>query len=221
MALGYVDPRGHSYLVERLHEGGFEPKQLKIGDISFQTGDGQAVLIEYKRLKQFLADLQSGQMMKQVPRMTEAAPFCVLLLEYRVQRNKLNDSLVGYEQFAWKQVWNYMETLQCSGIHVQLATSEEHAVNRVLQLYHYYRKPAHLSALRGLSGDKHVAALCLLVEGIGPARAQALIKEFGSIGNLAHLAEDGSSNQLQTIQDVKGIGPKLAEAIKQGLWSHG
>ena len=54
-----------------------------------------------------------------------------------------------------------------------------------------------------------VWALCAFT-GVGPVAAEALLRKFGSIANV-------SQQNLQSIQTVQGIGPKVAKSIYEGL----
>jgi ERCC4-type nuclease len=63
-------------------------------------------------------------------------------------------------------------------------------------------------------GERAVAALCLMVPGIGEKKSMALLQAYnGSIGDIILAAR----HKPETLQEVPGIGPKLAEAIQNAM----
>lgn len=217
--LGFVDPRGHTDFVRGLHARGFIPQVLSAGDVSFKTAQDDLVLIEYKRLYQFIADMRTGKMSSQTYKMAQEAPFPIILLEGRWGLNA-DGSLQDYPNITWQQIWDYMQTVQDSGLRFQPAVVKphsQHAIERSIELYYYYAKGVHLSALRRRAGDVRLEVLCQ-IPGIKVARARMMLEKLGSLGAIADAVEFPEG--LFSLQQVSGIGPKLAAQVREFFWAN-
>lgn len=205
--LGLVDTRGHDNFRFGLQRLGFVPQALTAGDVQFQAAGDNTVLIEYKRLAQFLQDMTSGQMMKQAAAMAEASPFATLLLEG--SWTQYHDGSLAGSRVTWHQAWNALQSLQDIGLRLQLTSNLEHSVQRVLELWHYYAKEVHQSQMRQVPGDPKASILCR-IGGMGPKRAKELLRLYGTLLPIAVASQE-------ELMKVAGIGPKLARNIYE-LW---
>ncbi|HSD57226.1 MAG TPA: helix-hairpin-helix domain-containing protein [Methanotrichaceae archaeon] len=62
--------------------------------------------------------------------------------------------------------------------------------------------------------ERQIAALCMLVKGIGMKKAKAILESCGCIGNLSNLC----CNDDLALKAIPGIGPTLAARIRDALW---
>lgn len=200
----FVDTREPPARRLALQRAGFHVQTLDAGDIAFPEHSGEVVLVEHKTVSKLLEDMSSGVLLRQCRRISESTPYPILLIEGRWQQE--GGKLLA-TSYTWQQAWNELQTLQDMGMRVQLATSPEHTLARILELAEYYAKPYHGSAKRGQAGDQRLAALNQIY-GVGTAKGQALLTGFGS---LAAIAEQ---NQME-LSKVLGIGPVLALRIWQ------
>jgi len=82
-----------------------------------------------------------------------------------------------------------------------------------LHLLQRVRDESHRVAIsfhRSKRGKRAILSELDSIPGLGPARKQALIQEFGSVKNLTQAS-------VEQIQAVPGIGPNLAEVISTTL----
>ena len=200
----YVDSREAAWRLHPLERAGFQRKQLVTGDVSFPEFTGEVVLVENKTVGGLLSDMTSGILLRQMRRMCEETRWPILLVEGRWQQS--NGVLLN-TQYTWEQAWNQLQTLQDMGARLQLTTSPEHTVQRILELAEYYAKEYHPSATRQPAGDTRIAVLSL-IHGIDRVKAQALIDRFES---LLHIADVLPAE----LEEVKGIGPVLSQRIYQ------
>ncbi len=63
--------------------------------------------------------------------------------------------------------------------------------------------------------ERQIAALCMLVKGIGIKKAKAILEKCESIGNLSNLC----CNDDLALKTIPGIGPTLSARIRDALWS--
>lgn len=66
-----------------------------------------------------------------------------------------------------------------------------------------------------MNGERQIAALCMLVKGIGMTKAKAILERCESLGNLSKIC----CNDDRALRDIPGIGPILAARIKEALWA--
>ena len=198
----YVDSREAMERRGPLIQHGFQVKAMQCGDVQFPESSGHPVLIENKKISQFLTDMTSGQLTKQAHNMLQATQWPILMLEgHWIQ---VNGRIVD-TQITWAQAWDYIQSLQDIGIRLQLTSDANHTVQRILQLADYYAKGLHKSVSRRLAGDARVHILAN-IPGIGETRARELLRYFHNIeGIVAAKPED--------LQTVDNIGPKLAGII--------
>lgn len=63
--------------------------------------------------------------------------------------------------------------------------------------------------------ERQIAALCMLVKGVGMKKAKAILESCGCIGNLSNLC----CNEDKPLKAIPGIGPTLAARIREALWT--
>ena len=199
----YVDSREQRRRTA-LQRCGFISRQLDTGDVAFLEYGGETVLIEHKTVKLLLDDMVSGQLTRQMRRMCDSTPFPILLIEGHWQQ--AGGSVLG-TGYTWEQAWNQLQSIQDQGARIQLTTSFEHTVERILQLAEYYAQPWHPSMQRSAPGDIRIAVLSF-IHGIDQAKAQALLNKYGTLEYIAVAPE-------RYLMDVQGIGPVLAKRIRQ------
>ena len=85
--------------------------------------------------------------------------------------------------------------------------------SEALYLLQRMRDEAHRTAIslhRKRRGKRATASVLDAIPGLGPARAKALLKHFGSVKGVR-------SATVEELQQVPGIGPGLADAIHAGV----
>lgn len=214
MLQSIVDTREPWQIWMPLVEKGWLRQVLKAGDFRLASEVNISPHIERKTVKQYITDMESGQLMQQARRLIEATPFPILLVEghwLMTDGIHLLDSNI-----TWEQAWNEMQTIQDMGCRLQLTTSIAHTVRRVVELYHYYYKEHHESAQRQLSGDHRIACLCLIY-GVGEVKARAILNWLEKQGISSSISSVAALT-VEQLDQVEGIGEALARRIWQ--WFH-
>lgn len=198
-----VDSREPPEITEPFVRAGWDKTALPCGDFQFE-GVGEAViLVERKTISQYLTDMHSGQLVRQVVRLKEAADFPWLLLEGPINRYA-DDTIDG--RATWEQVFNQLATLQEMGLMWERTASLAHTTTRVFQLEERYRvKEYHPSAERHPSGDERVGVLCRIY-GVGPASAQVILGLYPTLLEVANAS-------VPQLMECPGVGPKLARRV--------
>ena len=82
--------------------------------------------------------------------------------------------------------------------------NEGHTIKRLNELYAYYMKEVHTGGLNKKKvGDPRLLAF---PPGVGPITAKKILDELGPLCTVANAG-------YQDLLNIKGIGPKWAEAI--------
>lgn len=200
----YVDSREQKRRAALIRHG-FESKMLDSGDITFPEFSGEFVLIEHKGVTQLLDDMVTGQLIQQMRRVCESSRFPILMIEGRWIQDS-DGKLLG-RPYTWTQAWNQLQSIQDIGARIQLTTSLEHTVQRVIELAEYYAQPYHNSVVRQTPGDPRLAALSQ-IHGVSFKTAQVIMAHFGTIEYIAVANE-------KRLTEITGIGPVLAQRIRQ------
>lgn len=182
----FMDGRGEPFKgwVEKFLEYGWERKHLEAGDFLFQTQKGLKVGIESKSVSDLLSRL--GDARRELAQLIDMVDIPILLV-WGPWKRKSNDILIGgQDQLTWGRLWNLIETFEDNGIRFQLATSREHAFQRINQLFAYYQKEEHSGAIvvRRADRDRRVASL-MPIPGISRKLGAGLIKKFGRLDKIA------------------------------------
>ena len=199
---GKVDTREPAWKKAIFTRAGWEAIALKNGDYQFYDATGKLVSIEHKTVEKMVEDMKSGVLTRQCRNLCENVDFPILMIEGHWAQS--NGSLIG-SSITWKQAWNQLMTIQDMGCRLQLATSSNHANERIFELEEYYGREAHPSALRQPSGNPYIISLSL-INGIGVEKAKAIERLFPS---LHHLCQAG----IYDLIEVEGIGEAIAKRI--------
>ena len=131
----------------------------------------------------------------------------MLMVEGHWTREPKTGNLVGSggRTISWEALWNELQSLQDLGMRLQLTTSPEHTISRILELAEYYGKGFHASVQRQVSGDIRVAVLSL-IEGMGVKRSTSLLEALPTLEQVAVAS-------VEQILAVDGFGPVQARRI--------
>lgn len=202
-----IDGRGEKWQdwVEKFLTYGWRRQQLDAGDFLFYASDEKSIGIECKTVDDLTSRL--GDARRELSQLIDTVDIPILLVFNRWLRRS-NDLLIGGQQhLTWGHLWNLIQTFQDSGLRFQLATSREHAFLRINQLYAYYQKGEHTSALvaRRAATDRRIASL-MPIPGISKKLGAALLKNFGSLQAITQATEhDLATTPL--------IGPSKARMV--------
>jgi len=207
----YVDGRGEKWQgwIENFLTYGWQRQHLDAGDCLFYTPDEKSVGIEWKTVDDLTSRL--GDARRELSQLIDTVDIPILLVFGKWLRRS-NDLLIGGQQhLTWSHMWNLIETFQDSGLRFQLATSREHAFLRINQLFAYYQKGEHTSALvaRRAAADRRVASL-MPVPGVSKKLGTALLKHFGTLQAVANASES-------ELELVPLIGPSKARMIRNWM----
>ena len=204
----YVDGRGEPWKdwVEKFLTYGWVRKQLDAGDFLFYTHGERSVGIEAKTVQDITSRL--GDARRELAQLIDIVDIPILLVFGKWMRQS-NDIVIGGQQhLTWSHIWNLIETFQDSGLRFQMATSREHAFLRINQLFAYYQKGEHTSALvaRRAATDRRIASL-MPVPGISKKLGKALLDNFGSLQGIA-------TAKVSELETTPLIGPSKAKVIR-------
>lgn len=202
----YVDTREQSR-IQPLVRAGFILQRLDSGDVSFPEHGGETVGIEHKTVQLLIADMLTGHLTAQCRRVCEHYRFPILMIEGHWTREPKTGLLVGKEgrKMSWEAVWNELQSIQDLGMRLQLTSSPEHTIARILELAEYYSKAFHASVQRQVAGDIRVAVLNF-IDGMGPKRSQVLLEALPSLEGIA-------TASVGDLMAIDGFGPVQAKRI--------
>jgi ERCC4-type nuclease len=199
-----VDTREAPERRDPLVLAGFRPKALACGDVLFGDVGGSSVLIENKKVSQFLQDASTGQLQSQLRRMCEEADHRVLMIEGSFQLDA--NGMVWKTGFSWDMARDMLLSAQHSGVMVDRSSDAHDTVRRILHLAdHYYKKESHSFQKAHYSGDAWVTVLTQ-ADGIGSKTARMLLEHQGSLGAVVTATE-------ADLLEIPGIGPKTARTL--------
>jgi len=204
----YIDGRGELWTdwVEKFLTYGWLRKQLDAGDFLFYSHDKRSVGIEAKTVQDITSRLSDTR--RELAQLVDIVDIPILLVFGRWMRQS-NDIIIGGQQhLTWSHMWNLIETFQDSGLRFQMATSREHAFLRINQLFAYYQKEEHTSALvaRRAATDRRIASL-MPIPGISKKLGAALLRNFGSLEGIAQA-------KVSELETTPLIGPSKAKVIR-------
>lgn len=202
----YVDTREQSRIAP-LVRAGFIAQHLGSGDVCFPEAGGETVGIEHKTVALLVSDMVSGTLTRQCRRVVEQYRFPLLMVEGHWTRDPRDGMLVGKEnrRVSWEALWNELQSLQDLGMRLQITTSPEHTIARILELAEYYAKGFHVSVQRQVAGTLPLAVLSL-IKGVGEKRGATLLEHFGSLAGIVQASKD-------ELIAVDGFGPVQAGRI--------
>ena len=202
----YVDGRGEiwSGWMERFIEYGWERKQQDAGDFRFHASDERSVGIEVKSVSDLVSRLPDAR--RELAQLIDMVDIPILLVFNPWQRKSTDVLIGGNDHVTWAHLWNLLQTYQDSGLRFQMATTREHAFNRINQLFAYYQKPEHTSNLVGRrsSGDRRIASL-MAIPGISKKLGARLLSERS--------LQDVANMETTTLCTIPLIGPSKARTV--------
>ena len=207
----YIDGRGEKWQdwVEKFLTFGWQRKQLDAGDFLFYSSDDKSIGIEAKTVDDLTSRL--GDARRELSQLIDQVDIPILLVFNRWSRRS-NDLLIGGQQhLTWGHLWNLLQTFQDSGLRFQLCTSRDHAFLRINQLYAYYQKSDHDSALvvRKAATDRRITSL-MPIPGVSKKLGATLLKHFGTLQAVANASES-------ELELVPLIGPSKARMIRDWM----
>jgi hypothetical protein len=196
----------------------------------------RVVDVEFKDLQDFYGSLQNLRLVDQVLRMQEIGAESIILVlandttiyDFAYQIAGAIDSMDREEQIRYRTfLWNRVRDCeaQCRGLGIDLLYYEEIPMKRLLSRVH---KIIHGGSVRSFlpkpaNGERQTLALSFLAAGLGPAKAEALLRHYGSIGELClNLGQQGSGRFESTALPascVEGVGPILIDRLASALWT--
>lgn len=198
---------------------GFEQQAV---DVCFARGDTQTRFwVELKEPEDYLASVINGHLFDQVLRIRETGdPGMILVIGsdnqvvYAVISSCTHRGRRGPQSSEKIRTYNNLiRDFEANAYALRIPVMRMHRspYSRLLSIAHKVLTDADLLAHRPhpAENERHVAALCMLVPGIGPERAKAILKTY-SFRELASASEDD-------LRRVAGIGPKLAERIVKSM----
>ena len=202
----YVDTREQSR-IQPLVVAGFKPQRLDSADVCFPETGGETVGIEHKTTAALVNDIMTGRLTSQCRRVVEQYHFPLLMIEGHWSRDQRTGQLVGTEgrKTTWEALWNELQSLQDLGMRIQLTTSPEHTIARILELAEYYAKGSHTSVQRQVAGDIRIAVLSL-INGMAEKRSQKLLETLPTLEKVVYASVD-------ELMAVDGFGPVQAKRI--------
>ena len=199
-----VDSNEPDIIRMELLKTGWEQGRLFSGDFMFFSIDFKKVGVERKTISDLLSGL-GDRVSTQLQNMLEYYDFPILLIEgsWKGVGEKIQTSR-GIENWAWDTVWNFLLSWQNKGISLQLTGNEGHTIRRLNALYAYYQKEVHTGGItKRKVGDPRLLAF---PPGIGLITAKKVLDELGPLCTVANAS-------YKDLLDIKGVGPKFAEAI--------
>jgi ERCC4-type nuclease len=199
-----VDTREPVEIRQPLVRAGWREKALPCGDMQFYDSCGEVVLVERKKINQFITDMMSGQLQRQCRMIAEATIFPWLFIEG-------NPTLIGSELYrrhiTKKQYRNAKASIQDSGCRIEYTNDIEDTVERIFQLKEYYEKAYHSSVARHPSGDSRISVLSH-IHGIDKTKSEKILEILPTLQQVANAA-------IEQLMEIDGVGPKLAQRIYQ------
>jgi len=185
-----LDGRGEEWSgwVEKFLEYGWMRKQLDHGDFMFYAHDEKTVGIEVKSVDDLAGRLTDAR--RELAGLVDNVDIPILLVWGKWLRRSNDVLMSGSNQLTWKHLWNLLQSFQDVGLRFQLATSREHAFERINQLYAYYQKDEHSSTLvrRRADADRRIATL-MAIPGISRKIGANLLSTFKDLQAIANATE--------------------------------
>lgn len=176
-------------------------QRLSLGDYQIDN----RVVVERKTLKDFAISIIDGRLFKQMIRLANSNFSGVLILEGTrkeiakngVTREAMQGALITVSLVLGVPVLRSASTSETAKLIVYIARQIESIASGGVHRYGYRPKDKRKKQLYILQG----------LPGVGPERAERLLKQFGSVEGVI----SASSDQLQS---VYGIGKNVADKIK-------
>jgi len=198
---------------ERFVMNGFASQ---IADVRFTGGDG-TFWVELKEPEDYLASVLNGHLFDQVMRIRESGdPGMILVIGsdnqigHVIIQNTTHRGRRGAKSAEKIKAYNNLIRdfeANAYALRVPVIRMHRSPCSRLLSIAHKVLTGADLLAHRPhpAENERHIAALCMLVPGVGPERAKSIFKRL-SWRDLASATEED-------LCEIPGIGPLLAERI--------
>lgn len=189
---------------------------LDAGDL-LAICDDAVLTIERKEASDFLNTLRDGRLFPQFARMREVSPWAYLVLVGAIERNVINDTCaVDGRQTSWKwaSVQGALLTAQEMGIAIVECVGDRDYEETILRLANRDRSPMRIHPPRDASLVSEAEAILGALPGIGPDRADALVKYAGSPAwALQYLTDDSRLNDDR----VPGVGAGTKRRVRKAF----
>ena len=192
--------------------------ELETGDYMFENRDtDEAVIFEYKTMKDFLGSVSDGRIWEQVKRMNDEFNWNFIVIEGTIEdlqrenkRRMLQQNTGG--PFSLAQFYGAIAKLNCYTTVVQchnMAQAFNYMEKQMLKIFDDTPLSKHFK------NDTDNPALNYLncIGGIGFKTGKLIVDEY-NINNLQDLVDIANTVNFT---DVKGIGNKTAEKIKKNI----
>lgn len=188
-------------------------------DLRFMAG-WRAVRVELKEPADFVSSVLSGHLYDQVLTLRERGDPCFVVVLGDYAEAILNAACHAGRAHANENVKSYSNRCRdfeanSYALGVPIFVWGDSPWPRLLSYAHKILAGPDLIAHRPkpADGERQVAALCMLVKGLGPVRARALLAQYGNLANVVNVAGPG-----EPAISCQGIGPRTIEAIKGAMW---
>lgn len=192
--------------------------ELETGDYMFENRDtDEAVIFEYKTMKDFLGSVSDGRIWEQVKRMNDEFNWNFIVIEGTIEDLQRENKRRMLQQntgrpFSLAQFYGAIAKLNCYTTVVQchnMAQAFNYMEKQMLKIFDDTPLSKHFK------NDTDNPALNYLncIGGIGFKTGKLIVDEY-NINNLQDLVDIANTVNFT---DVKGIGNKTAEKIKKNI----
>ena len=192
--------------------------ELETGDYMFENRDtDEAVIFEYKTMKDFVGSVSDGRIFEQVKRMNDVFDWSFVVIEGTIEDLKKENLRRIIQKntgrpFSLAQFYGAIAKLNCYTTVVQChnqAQAFNYMEKQMLKIF----DDAPLSKHFKNDADNPVLNYLTCIHGIGYSMAELIVDEY-NINNLHDLVDIATSVDFTSI---KGIGNKTAEKIKKNI----
>lgn len=192
--------------------------ELLTGDFMFENEDtDEAVIFEYKTMKDFIGSVSDGRIFEQVKRMNDEFDWSFVVIEGTIDdlekenRRRMLQKNTG-RPFSLAQFYGAIAKLNCYTTVVQchnMAQAFNYIEKQALKIF----DDAPLSKHFKTDADNAVVNFLCCINGINYKTANLIVDEY-NISNLHDLVVIANNVDFT---DIKGIGNKTAEKIKKNI----
>lgn len=192
--------------------------ELETGDYMFENRDtDEAVIFEYKTMKDFIGSVSDGRIFEQVKRMNDEFDWSFVVIEGTIEDLKKENLRRIIQKntgrpFSLAQFYGAIAKLNCYTTVVQChnqAQAFNYMEKQMLKIF----DDAPLSKHFKNDADNPVLNYLTCIHGIGYSMAELIVDEY-NINNLHDLVDIATSVDFT---GIKGIGNKTAEKIKKNI----
>jgi ERCC4-type nuclease len=192
---------------------------LDTGDFHLATDDDALVAVERKAPGDLLNSIKAGRLKPQLARLREITPWAYLLITGRLEPTCAGYAATerGETGFRWVAVDGFLLDCQEMGIGVvRTPTATPVEVERaLLRLADRHRGGVRIAPARPHDWLSDEEALLSAFRGIGPERANAVLKFYGSVGRALAELTDIQAGRGAVLPP--GIGRKTQMSVRDVL----